>query len=338
VTRILYDPDPRTTEEIFSPQNKERFFDQYDVVTVNPSKREKDYLQHLPTTDVLISQQPMDKSRLDAASDLRTIFNVETNFLSNIDYDICFARGIHVLTPASVFATPVAEIGLGMALSLARDIHTSHVAFQQSKEQYGLTGNDRAELLAGSDIGFVGFGDLGRALHTLLQPFNAHIRVYDPWLPDDYLQRQGVKPETLETVLGKSRVVFVVASVTTDNQFLFNRNTLALMQDSAMLILLSRASLADFDALAAEAGSGRLRIATDVFPEEPVDENDPLRQIPNMLFSAHRAGALTSALQQIGAQVLEDLEQIAAGLPPVSCRRAERETIGRLRSMPIQKS
>ena len=110
------------------------------------------------------------------------------------------------------------------------------------------------------------------------------------------------------------------------------------MQDSAMLILLSRAALADFDALAAEAGSGRLRIATDVFPEEPVDENDPLRQIPNMLFSAHRAGALTSALQQIGAQVLEDLEQIAAGLPPVSCRRAERETIGRLRSMPIQKS
>jgi len=338
MTRILYDPDPRTTEEIFSPENKQLFFDQYDVVTVDASTRAQCYQQHLPTTDVLISQQTMDKSRLDAASNLRAIFNVETNFLSNIDYNICFSRGIHVLTPASVFATPVAEIGLGMALSLARDIHTAHVAFQHSKEQYGLTGNDRAELLTDSDIGFVGFGDLGKALHKLLQPFNPHIRVHDPWLPDNYLQRHGVESAPLEVVLRKSRVVFVVAAVTTDNQQLFNSETLQLMQDGAMLILLSRAALADFNALAAEAGSGRLRVATDVFPEEPVALNDPLRKVPNILFSAHRAGALTSALQQIGALLLEDLQQIAAGLPPVSCRRAERETIGLLRSIPISKS
>jgi len=336
--RILYDPDPRTTEEIFSVEDAQRFFGQYDVVTVDASKREQFYERHLPETDVLISQQAMDKTRLDAASNLRAIFNVETNFLSNIDYETCFACGIHVLTPASVFAEPVAEIGLGMALSLARDIHTAHGAFQQSEEQYGLAGNDRAELLTGSNIGFVGYGDLGKALHKLLQPFNAHIRVYDPWLPDHYLQRQGVESSTFDEVLRKSRVIFVVAAVTTDNQHLFNRKTLSLMQDGAMLILLSRAALADFDSLAAEAASGRLRVATDVFPEEPVATDDGLRKIPNMLFSAHRAGALTNALQQIGALVLEDLHQISAGLPPVSCRRAERETIGLLRSMPVQMS
>jgi len=322
VIRILYDPDPRTTKEIFSPEDRKLFFDQHDVVTVEPSKREQCYQQHLPATDVLISQQAMDKSRLDAAKGLRAIFNVETNFLPNIDYDTCFARGIHVLTPASVFAAPVAEIGL----------------FQHGKEQYGLDGNGRAELITGNDIGFVGYGDLGKALHKLLQPFNSCIRVYDPWLPDNYLQRHGVESTTLEVVLSASRVVFVVAAVTTDNQQLFNSNTLSMMQDGAMLILLSRAALADFNALAAEASSGRLRVATDVFPEEPVAADDPLRQIPNMLFSAHRAGALTHALQQIGALVLEDLQQISAGLSPISCRRAERETISRLRSMPVQKT
>lgn len=338
MTRILYDPDPRTTEEIFSPKDQQWFFDHYDVVTVDPLNREQYYQQHLPTTDVLISQQEMDKPRLDSAENLRAIFNVETNFLSNIDYDTCFARGIHVLTPASVFADPVAEIGLGMALSLARDIHTEHQAFQLGKEQYGLAGNNRAELIAGSDIGFIGYGDLGKALHKLLQPFNTNIRVYDPWLPDHYLQRCGVEPNNLEALLSESRIVFVVAAVTTDNQKLFNSETLSLMQDGAMLILLSRAALADFNAIAAEARSGRLRIATDVFPQEPVAADDPLRQVPNILFSAHRAGALTHALQQIGALVLEDLQQISAGLPPVSCRRAERETINRLRSMPVEKS
>jgi len=338
VTRILYDPEPRTTEEIFSPADKQRFFNDHDVVIVDPSKREQCYKQHLPGTEVLISQQAINKSKLDSAPTLRAIINVETNFLSNIDYDICFARGIHVLTPASVFAVPVAEIGLGMALSLARDIHTAHVAFQQGKELYGLVGNARAELISGTHIGFVGYGDLGRALHRLLQPFNASIRVYDPWLPDKYLQRQGVESTSFEAVLSESRVVFVVAAVTTDNQQLFNRDSLSLMQDGAMLILLSRAALADFNALAAEASSGRLRIATDVFPVEPVITDDPIRNTPNMLFSAHRAGALTCALRQIGALVLEDLQQISAGLPPVSCRRAERETIKRLRSMPVQES
>ena len=333
--RILYDPAPRRTDEIFSAGDKVRLFTEHDVVEVAEAAREADYARYLPEAEVLISQQAMDLARLDAAPNLRAIINVETNFLPNIDYDACFARGIHVLTPASVFALPVAEMGLGMALSLARDIHTAHDDFVRGKESYGLESNGRAELLTGSDIGFVGFGDLGRALHRLLEPFGATIRVFDPWLPEGYLRRLGVDPCPLDQVLRESRVVFVVAAVTSENRAMFDSASLALMQDGAMLILLSRAALADFDDLAREARSGRLRIATDVFPEEPVAADDPLRTTPGFLFSAHRAGGLTSALTQIGALVLEDLGQIARGLPPVACRRAERETVGRLRSKPV---
>ena len=90
--------------------------------------------------------------------------------------------------------------------------------------------------------------------------------------------------------------------------------------------------------MADEAATGRLRIATDVFPEEPVPPDDPIRTVPGILFSAHRAGALTSALTDIGALVLEDLGLIARGLPPVSCRRAERETVMRLQSKPVEMS
>lgn len=336
--RILYDPEPRQTGEIFSEENRRKFFADYDVVEVDASNRDEIYTRHLPETEVLISQQPMERDRLDAAPRLRAIFNVETNFLPNIDYSACFESGIHVLTPASVFAVPVAEMGLGMALSLARGIHSAHSDFVAGREAYGLEGNANAELLTGTDIGFVGFGDLGRALFRLLAPFNARIRVFDPWLPDHYLRRQGVEPATFDSVLKQSRVIFVVASVTTENRHLFDARALGLMPDGAMLVLLSRAALADFGALAAESGSGRIRVATDVFPEEPVAPDDPIRKVPGILFSAHRAGALTGALQQIGALVLEDLSQVAKGLPPVSCRRAERETIARLRSMPIQKS
>ncbi len=333
--RILYDPAPRTTAEIFSENARQAFMRDYDVIVVDEADRDTFYDRHLPETDVLISQQPMGRDRLEAAGKLRAIVNVETNFLPNIDYERCFERGIHVLAPSSVFALPVAEIGLGMALSLARGIHENHADFAAEREQYGLAGNATAELLTGSSIGFVGFGDLGRALHRLLAPFQARVRAFDPWLPDDHLRRLGVEPASFETVMKESRLVFVVAAVTTENAHLLDRRTLGWMQDGAMLVLLSRAALADFAALTEAAATGRLRIATDVFPEEPVAADDPIRRTPGLLLSAHRAGALTSALQQIGALVLEDLSLIARGLPPVSCRRAERETVARLRSKPI---
>jgi phosphoglycerate dehydrogenase-like enzyme len=59
--------------------------------------------------------------------------------------------------------------------------------------------------------------------------------------------------------------------------------------------------------------------------------------VPNILFSPHRAGALPLAMAEIGQRVLEDMDLIARGLAPVSCRRAERETVARFRSMPVSK-
>jgi phosphoglycerate dehydrogenase-like enzyme len=336
--RILFDPEPRAAKDIFSSASQQAFLDRYDVVSWNGEDRESFYKKHLPDTDVLISQQPMDAERLGLASRLKAIINVETNFLPNIDYETCFRRGIHVLAPSSVFAAPVAEIGLGMALALARGIHTGHGDFLQGKELYGLEGNGEAELLAGADVGFVGFGDLGRSLHKLLSGFQPIVRAFDPWLADGVLERLGVIPASLGEVLSRSRFVFVVATITTENAHLIDAAKLALMQRGAKLILLSRAAVADFEALKDFAGSGRIMIATDVFPEEPVAADDPIRKVENILFSAHRAGALTSALENIGKLVLEDLGQIAKGLPPVSCRRAERETVTRIRSKPIDKT
>jgi len=142
----------------------------------------------------------------------------------------------------------------------------------------------------------------------------------------------------LEELLRRSRFIFVTATITTDNTSLLNAKRLEWMQPGAMLILLSRAAIADFGDLREFADSGRIRVATDVFPEEPVALNDPIRTTKNMLLSAHRAGALTSALQEIGKLVMEDLELIGKGLPPVSCKRAQLETVTQIRSKPIEKT
>lgn len=333
---VLFDPDPRGAE-IFTPEASEAFRSGYRVIGYDGGDRDAFYARHLPDTDILISQQPMDAARLALAPRLRAIFNVETNFLPNIDYDECFRRGIHVLAPGGVFALPVAEMALGMALSLARNIHGEHAAFLTGTEKWLFDGNRQSELLTGSTVGIIGYGDLGRALHRLLVPFGARIQAHDPWQPDGHLARAGVAPVSFDRLMAENRFVFVMATITTENMAMLNARSLALMQPGAMLLLMSRAAAADFPALTAAAASGRIRVATDVFPVEPAPAGDPVRAVPNMLFSPHRAGALPLALAAIGERVLEDMGLIARGLPPVACRRAERETVARMRSMPVRK-
>lgn len=336
--RVLYDPDPRATDEIFSSKGLADFRSRYQVTEWAGEDREAFYAKHLPGTDILISQQEMGADRLALAPGLRAIFNVETNFLPNIDYEECFRRGVHVLAPGAVFAAPVAEMALGMALSLARNIHGEHAAFLTGQEKWLFDGNRQSELLAGSTVGIIGFGDLGRSLHRLLAPFGCRVQAHDPWLPPGHLRRLGVEPVEFDTLMSSNRFVFVMATITTENKGLIDARALALMQPGAMLLLMSRAAAVDFPALTAAAASGRIRVASDVFPVEPLPQGDPIRQVPNMLFSPHRAGALTFALREIGTRVLEDMDLIAKGLPPVACRRAERETVAMMRSKPVENS
>ncbi|MES2540233.1 MAG: hydroxyacid dehydrogenase [Pseudomonadota bacterium] len=336
--RVLYDPDPRTTDDIFSPDALAAFRSRYEVTEWLGQDRDAFYAEHLPGTEILVSQQAMGADRLALAPKLRAIFNVETNFLPNIDYEECFRRGVPVLAPGGVFAAPVAEMALGMALSLARNIHGEHAAFLRGQEKWLFDGNRDSEMLAGSTVGIIGFGDLGRAVHRLLAPFGCRVQAHDPWLPAGHLRRLGVEPVDFDTLMAENRFVFVMAAITTENKGLIDARALSLMQQGAMLLLMSRAAAVDFPAMTQAAAEGRIRVATDVFPVEPLPQDDPIRQVPNMLFSPHRAGALEFALREIGTRVLEDMDLISRGLAPVACRRAERETVARFRSKPVDRS
>ena len=267
--------------------------------------------------------------------ELRCIFNVESNLLDNMPYDHLFERGIHTVTTGAVFAEPVAELGLGLALDLARGITDADLAFREGRELWGGDGNATARLLSGSEIGLIGFGDLGRALARLLAGFRARVRVFDPWLPPSILTEHGVEPASLDAVLSTSDTVFVVAAVTSENQGFLDAAAFARMRPGAAFILLSRAAVVDFPALIDAVRSGHIRAASDVFPEEPLPPDHPVRTLPGFLRSAHRAGALDIAFKRMGDMVLEDMALLDRGLPPLRCKRAERETVSRMRSRPV---
>ena len=335
---IISVPEPRTLDLIFTSADLAALRRDYRLAEAEGEAIAPLVERYIGEAAFIIGQPELPQALLQKAAHLKAVFNVETNFLDNMDYGYCFERGIHVLTTGRVFAVPVAEIGLGLALALERNICGADRAFRAGKELWGGDGNGGARLMSGAGIGMIGFGDLGKALNRVLAGFRARIRVFDPWLPPGSLSDAGVEPASLETVLRESDVVFVVASVTSDNGGFLGAREFAMMRPGASFVLLSRAGVVDFEALMAAVRSGHIRAASDVYPEEPLPRDHPVRQLDGFILSAHRAGALDVAFKQMGRMVLEDMDLLRRGLPPVACRRAERETVLRMRSKPVTRN
>ncbi|MCW5627844.1 MAG: hydroxyacid dehydrogenase [Rhodoferax sp.] len=335
---ILFDPWPRSADLIFSPAMRTRFEALGTVVGLAESaggKLPAEFVDaHLARAVAIVGQTDMDAQRIARAPHLRAIINVEGNFTQNIDYAACFARGIQVLGIAPVFAQPVAEMALGMAIDLARGITRGDQLMRAGQEQYGLAGNRSAFTLHGQTMGLIGCGNLGRALIPLLAPFRPRLLIHDPWLPDSLVRELGGEPASLEQVLGQPRIIFALAGVTEQNQGWLDRDRLATIRGDAIFLLMSRAGIVDFDALVELVAQGRFRAATDVFPVEPAPADLRARQVDGLLLSAHRAGGLASALAAIGEMVVDDLGLILADLPPQRLQPARRETVGRWRNTP----
>jgi phosphoglycerate dehydrogenase-like enzyme len=334
---ILVDPLPRTLALIMEPDVRARLERLGRLVIHEDGPMPDEMIEaHLPETALIFGQTAMPRERLDRAAKLKGIINVETNLLPNIDYQHCQERGIWVLTPASAFASAVAESALGMAIDLARGITAADRAFRAGVERYGLDGNEKSFRFAGASVGIIGFGDLGRNLRELIRPFRNPVKVYDPWLPPDLLAKFDCRPADLDEVVSTSRVIFMFASVTSENQAMLGAREFARMAPGTAFLLMSRAAVVDFPAMLAAVRSGHIVAATDVFPEEPVAAEDPMRRIEGLLLSAHRTGGTVDALFEIGRMAVADAELILRGLPPQMCRRADPSVAARMRSKPVQ--
>jgi phosphoglycerate dehydrogenase-like enzyme len=331
---ILLDPYPRKIGRIFDEPTKRRLEKLGRVLWHDDSPAAAGHIdRHLPQTIALIGQSPLDQARLDRAPHLRAVFNVESNFLLNVDYAECHRRGIPVLSTAPVYARPVAELALAMAISLARRMHEADAALRIGRESKG--DNHDSFLLHGKPLALVGFGNLGRALLPLLRPFSPEILVHDPWLDAAVLRAADVQPASLDECFTRARVVFLLAANTSENTGRIGARHFASMQPGSVVILASRAALVNFPELLAAARSGQIRAGIDVWPEEPIPADEPGRTTPNTLLQAHRLGSVPEIQTLIGRFVTDDLEAILAGRPPERCQRADVATVGKLRSIPV---
>jgi len=334
---VLLRPAPQITSRIFTDDALRRLHERYTVIDGEADPSEALIDACLPDVFAIIGQPDLPRERIERAPRLRGILNVEGNFFQNVDYEACFERGINVVACMPTYAQAVAEFSLGLAVDLARGISREDRAFRDGREGYVFQSTGDSILLRGSEMGILGYGNIGRKLLPLLEPFRpATVRCYDPWLPDAVVREAGMEPASLEEVLSMSAFLFVLATVTDESTHLLNAENMRLIPHGARVVLTSRAAVVDFEAMVRYVDEGRFYAATDVWPDEPAPADHPARHVENMVLQAHRAGGIPQAFDEIGEMVLDDLALMEQGLPPVRNQLAARELVTRYRSKPVE--
>jgi phosphoglycerate dehydrogenase-like enzyme len=331
--KILLDPSFRNIKNIFSDDDLDRLHSASDVIWGKDEPMPEEEIEKVRDEIVAIICGSWRHGDVNRFPKLQAVMEVGGGFPSpkSLDYTSCFSRGIRVLSCAPAFAPAVAEMGLGLALACSRQIAFTDQAFRLDDPNWSHT-DFETELgvpftLYGKQVGFIGFGSLARALKSLLEPFGCPIQVYDPWLTDTFLRKQNVSPVDLDTLLSTSKVIFVLAVPSASNRALLDREKLSMIRSDAVFILLSRSHVVDFDALTEMLLAGRFQAGIDVFPEEPLPKDHPIRRASHAVLSSHRAGANLEGIQNIGRLVADDIEAICSGRVPYAMQVAQPEYI-----------
>lgn len=225
-----------------------------------------------------------------------------------------FERGIAVTHAASAIAPAVAEMSLLLIMLLQRRAH-EHDRLLKAGEAWPSSRLPLGEEIAGRRVGVVGAGYTGRHAINLLRAFGAEVWVYDPYLPAPLAAELEVRRAGLDELLSACPVITLQAPSTPETHHMIGRRELGLLQDGAILVNTARSWLIDQEALLAELVSGRIRAALDVFDEEPLPADSPLRRLDNVVLTSHIAGATVQARERQGQTVVDELQRFLSGEP-----------------------
>lgn len=213
--------------------------------------------------------------------DLKVISRCGTG-LDNVDLETAKKLGIKVFSTPDAPTLAVAELTVGLLLSLLRKVNQMDISIKNGK--WGrLMGN----LLCGKKVGIIGFGRIGRKVAELLKPFRCGIRYYD--IRDTGLRIEGISDKDklplnpLDELLKTSDIVLI--HVSTKEQII-GENEIRQMKKGAWLVNVSRGGVVDEDALYNALRSGSLSgAALDVFEKEPYTGR--LRYLDNVILTPH---------------------------------------------------
>lgn len=223
-------------------------------------------------------------------------------------------RGLRISHAAAIIADAVAEFVIAQALLLLRQVHLVDQAMRAGEEWGVIRSKYPGHLLGSQVVGVVGTGRVGQAVIKLLKAFGCKVLAYDPYLTPELAASLGVEAVSLDDLFRRSDLVTLHAPVLPETMRMITAQHLASMRDGACFINAARSVLVDDEAVQEEIESGRLNVALDVFEQEPLPPDSPMRQVKALL-SPHLAGQSVETYLRQGDAMVDEVRRFLAGEP-----------------------
>jgi len=282
-------------------------------ITYEPEITPDQIAQKIENYQVIVvrSRTKITKELIQRADKCKIIARVGVG-LDNIDLDTAKEKNIRVINSIEGAMNAVAELVVGLMLSLARDIPRADREVRNGnwikKELMGTE-------LRGKYLGIVGLGNIGKRLGRLAKSFNMNIIGYDVMpIDEEFSKEVGLMKADLGTLLSSADYVSLHVPLLDSTRHMINAEKIATMKNTSRIINTSRGGVVDENALYDALKNGNLGgAALDVFEVEPATSNK-LRDLPNFISTPH-IGAQTKEAQSLAANVIaEKIIQILRGV------------------------
>ena len=269
--------------------------------------------------EILVTQlAPMSRSMLERLPGLKMIV-VSRGGPVNIDMVAAREYNVLVVNTPGRNASAVAEFTIGAILAETRKIREGHEALRAGDWRGNLyradmTGRELNEMT----VGVIGYGNIGTKVVKLLRAFGCRILVNDPYVqldPEDLAH--GVELVSFEGLLADSDIVTVHPRVTDETRGMMDVDAFAKMKPDSLFVNTARGPLCDYEALHEALSNGVIGSAMlETFGVEPVPEDWPLLQLPNVTLTPHIAGASVKTVTYAAEQAAEEVYRYLSGEPP----------------------
>lgn len=253
----------------------------------------------------VIANYPLKKEALDKASSLKYLCVAFTG-VDHVDIDTCREEGIAVSNCAGYSTESVAELAIGMMLSLYRKLAEGQDAAAHGKTGAGLRGIE----IKDRTVGIIGTGAIGYRTANLAKAFGAKVIGYNRSHSHD-----DITYTDLNTLLQTSDIVSIHLPLTKDTKHFIDKDKLSLMKKDAILINTARGGIIDNEALAEALKKGEIAGAgIDVFDmEPPLPEDYPLLSAPHTVLTPHVGFDTEEAMERRAAIVADNLKSFVEG-------------------------
>jgi lactate dehydrogenase-like 2-hydroxyacid dehydrogenase len=289
-------------------------FEQLGHVTIYPNTSPKEVAGRIKDCDVVIcNKTKLTKEKLSDVKQLRLICETATGY-DNIDVAYCREQGIAVCNVAGYSVQSVAQVTIAMALSLA--IHLSDYQEHVTSGRYTKNGvhNHLKPVfheLSGMTWGIAGLGNIGRQVASVAQALGCKVIAYKRTPDVDY------HCVDLDALCRESDILSIHLPLSDETYHLFDKEKLALLKKTAILIHVGRGAVVDEEALALAVEHDEIGgIGVDVYSKEPMDEIHPYQRIlsrKNVCLTPHMAWGAREARQRCIDEIVENIKAFEKG-------------------------